>query len=261
MSFLKGEKEAAKFNRVELAAILVDFNPRPFKKFKEKGVVQIENIKGSIESINSPSLPQTFFTKELIKNGDSIEIKEDENKIEEESLLEEEILNQLRIPDVREEFISEENSKEDLNNFTFSEIDRETFWDRFFKRSKKVALATIVIFSLIGLVVYFAFFKNHCMQWTEDHFEIVDCSSNYNGNQNEIIPIDKDLLDFRKIKACDTTKCFLSNGEAFVWYGKTATGIDFFNDNGNGKHPVTKRALRPVSTYIFDKYLRNKSCN
>ena len=37
VSFLKGEKEPASFYSVELAAILVDFNPRPFNKLKKKG--------------------------------------------------------------------------------------------------------------------------------------------------------------------------------------------------------------------------------
>jgi len=113
---------------------------------------------------------------------------------------------------------------------------------------------------LIGAVIYFAFLKKHCMQWSEDHYEVVDCSQKDEVVLNEIIPLDEDLLDFRKLKGCDTTRCFMENGDAFVWYSKTANGIDFFNDNGNGKHPVTKRALRPVTQYIVGKYLKGKSC-
>lgn len=35
ISFLKGEKNSENTNRIELAAIIVDFNPRPFKKFSQ----------------------------------------------------------------------------------------------------------------------------------------------------------------------------------------------------------------------------------
>lgn len=270
--FYLGKKKTAKTNTIDFAAILVDFEPRPFKKFEEKfgfldnNNIHNENVEGSGESIKSPYVRQPFFTKELSLNEDSIEIKqentiEEQNAIEEESLLEEEILNEMRTSDIREEFINQENFKKDLNDSVVSRINKKTFSKRLLKISKKTMIATVIIFSLIGLTIYFAFFKNHCMQWSDDHYEIVDCSSNSNnGNLNAIIPIEKDLLDFRKINACDTTKCFLTNGEAFVWYGKTGTGIDFFNDNGNGKHPVTKKALRPISQYIFAKYLRGKSC-
>lgn len=259
-SFLKEETDPLNIEPVELAAILVDFQPRPFRKFRGIGVIGNET---QLNPDNS-TVPQPFITY-------------NEKKL----ILE---LNEKRLPKVPEPFIatSQEQSNLEFNEEGVNIIDevqkaflpntsnparinlfvnaKERILYNFKNRLKKTAAATIVIFGLIGIVIYFAFFKNHCMQWSEDHYEVVDCSSKDNGNFNEIIPLDEDLLDFRKLKACDTTTCFMKNGEAFVWYGKTANGIDFFNDNGNGRHPETKGSLRPVTHYIFGKYLKRKPC-
>ena len=37
ISFLKGEKDSDNVTRIELAAILVDFNPRPYAKYLQNG--------------------------------------------------------------------------------------------------------------------------------------------------------------------------------------------------------------------------------
>lgn len=229
-AFLKGGKEPAKISTVELAAILVDFEPRPFKKFIKEGINEE---------------PGDDNPKETTVSGGLKVEKKDEDLLQEEPKNEEIEAFQPTTKPVR------------INLFVNA---KERILYNFKNRLKKTAAATIVIFGLIGIVIYFAFFKNHCMQWSEDHYEVVDCSSKDNGNFNEIIPLDEDLLDFRKLKACDTTTCFMKNGEAFVWYGKTANGIDFFNDNGNGRHPETKGSLRPVTHYIFGKYLKGKPC-
>lgn len=43
-AFLKGEKEPQKIDTVDMAAILIDFQPRPFRKFKAKAMSQEEKI-------------------------------------------------------------------------------------------------------------------------------------------------------------------------------------------------------------------------
>ncbi len=43
-AFLKGEKEPLKIDTVDMAAILIDFQPRPFRKFKAKAMSQEEQI-------------------------------------------------------------------------------------------------------------------------------------------------------------------------------------------------------------------------
>ena len=229
--FYKGEKKPANISTVELAAILVDFQPRPFSKFrKEIGEEELKLIK---------ELRDTNFSTDLSGETKDIDIKKEEPKDVTTGIL-------TLIPE----------------SPTISPPIKvkKKLLEIIYKRSKPIIIATILVFSLVAMVIYFAFFKNHCMQWSEDHYEVVDCSTKDNGNFNVVIPLDESLLDFRKLKACDTTTCFMKNGEAFVWYGKTSEGVDFFNDNGNGKHPETKATLRPVTHYMFNKYLKGKPC-
>lgn len=229
--FYKGAKKPANISTVELAAILVDFQPRPFIKFRK-------DI-GEEESKLIKELRDSSISKDLSK-----EIKEEAGP---------------KDPNWESTEIVQATPKPFRINLFVN--TKEKIFNNFKNRLRKTALATILIFCLIGAVVYFAFFQKHCMQWSEDHYEVVDCTVNEDEViLNEIIPLDKDLLGFKKLKACDTTICFMKSGDAFVWYAKTANGIDFFNDNGNGKHPETKGALRPVSHYIFNKYLKGKPC-
>ncbi|UPZ15538.1 hypothetical protein [Flavobacterium humidisoli] len=232
-AFFKAERETAKISTVDLAAILVDFENRPFRKFVKKG------------------FEPDFSKNEINSSTNEKEIKEldvdfvDENFEKEAQSTEAEVLSPPLEPKSTNIFID----------------TKEKILQRFKEKLKKTIIAITLIFGLVTTVVYFAFFKKHCMQWTGNHYEVVDCTShNESSNLNEVIPLDKDLLDFRKITACDTTKCFLTNGEAIVWYGKTANGIDFFNDNGNGWHPENRKALRPMTDYMFKRYLKGKPC-
>ncbi|RZJ51999.1 MAG: hypothetical protein EOO44_13170 [Flavobacterium sp.] len=71
VTFLKGEKEPANFYSVEMAAILVDFQPRPFKKFKEKGIIKLDEPK------QGPKLPEPFF---VAPEDSGAKVEEGENK-------------------------------------------------------------------------------------------------------------------------------------------------------------------------------------
>ncbi|KRD12746.1 hypothetical protein ASE21_02230 [Flavobacterium sp. Root901] len=227
-AFLKGGKEPAKITTVELAAILVDFEFRPFQKFIKEGINGRDNDNREGKIISGEVIEET-------KKEDSTEKKQKNESSET-------FKNKPKPSKINE-----------LVNFIKSVLEKIYI-------SKRTVIATLFIFSLIATVIYFAFFKNHCMQWSEDHYEVVDCSSRDNGNPNVILPLDESLLDFKKLKACDTTPCFMKNGEAFVWYGKIGDSVDFFNDNGNGRHPETNAALRPVTHYMFNKYLKGKPC-
>lgn len=222
--------------RIEMAAILVDFRYRPFRKFKK------EISEEELELINE--LRDTNFSTGLSEGAKNIEKEEIKDIKKETKEVETGILTVISK-------VSTINPPLTIKR-KFLEIIQE--------RLKPIIIATILVFSLIATVIYFAFFKNHCMQWSEDHYEVVDCSSRDNGNPNVILPLDESLLDFKKLKACDTTTCFMKNGEAFVWYGKIGDSVDFFNDNGNGRHPETNAALRPVTHYMFNKYLKGKPC-
>ncbi|MBF4487341.1 MULTISPECIES: hypothetical protein [unclassified Flavobacterium] len=255
-TFLKGETEPLSIEVVDMAAILVGFESRPFNKFRIHNLYP-DQIKSDDDIIleNQPRR-QSESSGDL---GGFLDEKEREKGIEKGSFT-----TQTANLDEGEKGKTFGNSEitpdipEQQRLSLFKKI-KEKVLHNFLNRLKNTVIATVFVFGLISAVIYFAFFKNHCMQWSQDHYEVVDCSSE-NGNTNDIIPLDKNLLDFKKLNACDTTTCFKKNGEAFVWYAKTSNGIDFFNDNGNGRHPECKKSLRPVSQYIFKRYLKGKSC-
>ncbi|MNT48252.1 hypothetical protein D3C72_1850220 [compost metagenome] len=124
-------------------------------------------------------------------------------------------------------------------------------------KSGIIRYSIIAAFSAgLVMLIYLAFFQKQCMQWSSDHYEKVSCDLEVNGlgSFNVIEPFDKTVFDLKKIKVCDTTPFFDKNGEAIVWYGKTANGIDFFN--GHGRHPENNSSLKPVTRYILNKYVK-----
>ena len=212
-AFLRGDKKPAKMDTVNFAAILVDFEPRPYNNFNNKKVVAETQEHKPIGNTNDPKSEVEGNHEVTIRQG--ITIKED--------------------PYQKRRF-----------------IERLL---KLLKKSKRTIYAILFIFGLAGTgtAIYLAFFKKDNMQWSKDHYEVV-YKEGIAGNPNEIIDYDEHLLDFKKVSVCDTTTCFKPDGEAIVWYAKTGDRADFFNSNGNGRHPETKRSLRPITQYIKGKY-------
>lgn len=137
----------------------------------------------------------------------------------------------------------------DIKTFTNTIGDKTKFTPL-----KYLGAATVVC--LISLIIYLALPEKQCMQWSNDHYEIVDCDLKIEGigMANKIELLDKSLVNLKKVNVCDTTTCFDKNGQAIIWYGKTANGIDFFD--GHGRHPESNSPLRPVTRYILNKYVK-----
>jgi hypothetical protein len=212
-TFFKGETDLNNIDAVNIAAILVDFQPRPFNKFRKKE-----------EDNQGESIIKDDF---LVRNfSDTIDVNIKENGTE----------------------------KRDLDLLKGGkERSKRKILEKLIIKSKFTMMVIAIVFCLISMVIYFAFIKKHCMQWSEDHYEIVDCNSGLPNNLNVIIPLKDELLNFKKIQVCDTTTCFKSDGEAIVWYAKISNDkADFFNTHG--RHPENNKPLRPVTDYIKKRY-------
>lgn len=282
VSFLKSEKEAAKFNRVELAAILVDFEPRPFKKFSEKGFVKIDKPINDFHEPSKPYEPEVFFVKnENETKSENVDERKDDSETECKDLIEEEILNQedkfwqdeifsnVRTPNLEENlsirgFLNVENLPQESSKSSkrqgFIKRVRERFIRRIINKSKPTIIAIAIIFSLIatatlGTVIYVEFLKKDCMQWSGDHYDEVSCNLEVQGTGTFNSPetYDDRIINLRRIKVCDTT-AFFKNNKAAVWYAKVGDSVEFFNTHG--MHPENGKALRPVTHYIIDKYVK-----
>jgi hypothetical protein len=69
-----------------------------------------------------------------------------------------------------------------------------------------------------------------------------------------IEPFREEVLKLKQIEVCDTTT-FFKEGKPIVWYCKVDGKPEFFNTYGI--HPETGKALRPVTKYIIEKYVKN----
>lgn len=224
--FFRGETIQPLEDTIHFSAVLLDFQPRPFKKFKKV-------MEGKSED---------EIMEELKLNNDYTNEGENINEVD----------------NIDEEAIKEAAGKNIFNGqgqnlITLNKYPRTTFFERLLKRSKKeTAIVVGVIICLLFSTIYLAFFKNDSMQWSKDHYEVVS-NEGIEGNPNDIIQYNNYLLDFKKIAVCDTTTWFV-NGKSIIWYAKSNNEVDFFTTCGNGRHPVSGSTIKPVTYYIFNKY-------
>ncbi|TDN87428.1 hypothetical protein DET49_112118 [Salegentibacter sp. 24] len=119
------------------------------------------------------------------------------------------------------------------------------------QKNSKAWIIALILFPLIGVSAYVGYQngKEECMIWQEDHFEKTTCS----GAENEEILRAFRLENFKKIAPTETTT-FFKNGKAQVWYDKSNNELEFFT--APGTHPTNDKTLKPITTYIIEKYIR-----
>ncbi len=184
--FLKGKSVLTDENAADLLALLVDFEPRPLRRF----------LKANASLRASLADAKRRFKGNDDTSGGTPEIP--------------------GIPDVS-------------------------------RRTKKTwgwIAATMVAVAFVGVAVSWAT-TTECLTWHRDRYQRGDCDA-----ANPGVPFDEKLLHFEKITPSDTTT-FFKNGRPVVWYSKQNNTYEFFN--ADGKHPVTGRDLRPVTTYLVHR--------
>lgn len=243
--FYKGDIKPANITTVELAAILVDFQPRPFNKFRKKIDDEDLEIYNELKNTIKPSAETSIdgFIDEV----------ENREFIDSETIIDDKELEQIQSEE------KESTSDSSGNQKTNEENEEEGAEEIKTKNPKHPILRYLAISAVLAglaLIIYLALPQKECMQWSNDHYELVDCDLKIQGlgMANHIELLDKSLINLKKVNVCDTTSCFDKNGEAIIWYAKTANGIDFFN--GHGRHPENNKALKPITQYIIDKYVK-----
>jgi hypothetical protein len=200
ISFLKDKRDSEISLRVELAAVLIDFKPRPYNKFNKT---------------------------EVIKN--EILYVPEKNDL---------IVNKSALPENKTNFIK---------NYAKSNF------------KKKIAIGFLGLIGIMSIGFTAKSIINpepQCMQWEKNHYEVVDCNNeNQQGllKQYDIIPFDENQSKLIKIEVSDTTT-FFKNEKSLYWYCKVNGKPDFFNTHGT--HPESGKALRQVTQYIVDKYVK-----
>lgn len=227
--FFQGKTEKPNDDTIQLAAILVDLRPRPFNEYRKQQDPENQKLIDELRGTND--------LKEEVSSN--ILVEEEESHIS--------IDSEINLPPYEEEPVQ-----------TTERMDIQPVFGAIEKTKSKKPLYVAIAAGVAGLIVLFIFVfsQKECMQWSNDHYELVDCNLKIEsfGIANQIELIDKSALNLKKVEVCDTTQFFDKNGDAIIWYAKTANGIDFFN--GHGRHPENNRSLRPVTKYIIGKYVK-----
>ncbi len=121
------------------------------------------------------------------------------------------------------------------------------------KNFLKRGLAGLGIASVLGFGSYLGINGGEadCMYWTDTHYSKIGCEEDIHPN-TERKPYDEQLYKyFHRIFPTDTTS-FFEAGEPIVWYLKVGGEVEFYSSPGN--HPITGKQLKPVTSYIVNKY-------
>jgi len=115
---------------------------------------------------------------------------------------------------------------------------------------KKLGLIVfgILIISVLGISFYTS--KPQCMYWTGDQYEAIACDKKA-PNIQPILADDFKLEHFKRITKRDT---LTYNDINKVWYASVDKQIEFYTCPGEDPR-LAGRQLRPMSEYIFEKYI------
>ncbi|WP_073484664.1 MULTISPECIES: hypothetical protein [unclassified Flavobacterium] len=255
--FFLGKTEKPAEDTIQLAAILVDLQPRPFREFRKQNdpdeLELIDDLRDT--KFFNPQNPSDDLIDEVEKeNVIDPKIEEpEENQSEESEPIQDEELEPTFEAEKTESFQNQESAS------TEPSFPILTFVNTGKKPPTKIWWYSGITAVLVVLcfIIYLALQKKDCMQWSDNHYEEVSCDLKMEGigTFNAPEPYDERIIDLRRIKVCDTTT-FFKNEKAVVWYAKVGDSVEFFNTHG--MHPENGRALRPITPYIIHKYVVKK---
>ncbi|WP_316633524.1 hypothetical protein [uncultured Flavobacterium sp.] len=239
-TFLKRQTDLASREAVDLTAILVDFQHRPFRKFKEKGIINY--LKHPEDSkISEPFAAE--YKDEESNEGENVNDSKEASTFD---FIDSEEVN------VCSEIETETQEVKPLNLFVNT---KENAPEKPIKKLWRTGLLVVILLCFGFAVSYYFFPKKQCMQWNNDHYDIVDCDLEVQGAVvfSKIERLDETKVNLKKIKVCDTTS-FFKNGEAAVFYAKSNNTVEYFNQLSS--HPEKPgQFLKPITNHIIDKYV------
>jgi len=243
--FLLNVTESPAEDTVQLAAILVDLQPRPFKEFQKQ--LDPDEVK-LIEELKDTNHDKNGFFSDILP--DEVETENFSNSKNEESEKDE---NEEIKPEEAEEVEQDENQDWETIPRGISNISTPVKIGRGGKDGMKKYFVIAVFLAVLIIVIYLRMSQKDCMQWTGDHYEKIErskqgfCDTYYDAR----------YFDLKKIEVCDTTKFFDNNGKAKVFYIKIGNSIECYNQIA--PYPEnTQRFLKPITQHMIDKYLSER---
>ncbi|HLP65501.1 hypothetical protein [Flavobacterium sp.] len=227
-NFLKGTSKKTNSNILNLIAVLIDFEDRPFAHF-----------------VNS---------NRQIDNQDNVQ---------EEEVTHDEINTESKTSDKKEKerptpivFVVDDSHAAETKSFVGKSFKNTP------KKSMKIVgigLGSIAVLSFGYTAKNMIFPNKECMKWVQDHYEMVDCLSEAQGvgSYGAIVPYNEVEFNRIELKVCDTTQFFIDGNteKPKVWYDKEKDELRCFNMDGI--NPETGDHLRPITTYMISKYVES----
>lgn len=222
--FLRGEIRNTEDRNIILLSWLIDFSPRPYRPGYQS------------EKMNNNFEKAAQGEESSINSGDEADM----DKLE--------VLEPLEDP----------GSTTEMGTYSVPIPEFEKHYLNKYKKYGLVGLALLVI-SAISLSPYNTFKTSftsllsnpQCMYWADDHYVSVECDQRIPNM--EAIPLEPFKLNhFKKITRRDTlTERDINK----VWYASVNKQIEFYTTEGNDPREPGRR-LRPMSKYIFEKYIK-----
>lgn len=254
--------------KMNLIAILVDFQSRPYTKYRS-----VINFNQDNSSENQSNLSDE---KELINQISEIEIETEKEEEKSGS----DLYNQKEpIDDIEKEIVDEQDKElividdiigdcKDLDNQESLEArdsENKPTKRKFFLRAIKnktthrVGGVFAVLLSSSYIISGFIFPNKDCMVWKMDHYEAVNCDDEIIGSGEKFVARNDELIkNMRKVNVCDTTTFFKYN-KPVLWYGKSAPGGDYEFFSYPGRHPITDKALKDVTGHIVSNTIATQN--
>lgn len=224
-NFLNGDSETTAIERLELLAILVGLQPRPYNKFSKANYT-----KENDSNLNEHNT-ETVYKEEKINEKS----KQENTNPNSQAIL-------PAVKDTEESFIPQK----------FFVVSKSS------NKANYIKLILLILLIAIGIYFLKDDTQKGCMIWNNDHYEKVSCDLEVNRYAgNKVIPLDEKLVRYqKKIKITDTTTFFNADGSHRVWYGKSADKkYEYFAYPGN--HPETGVELRKITHYMIDNNINN----
>lgn len=220
-NFMMGRTTNPREEMVKLLAIMIDFQPRPYDKWRDE----------KIGKLTEDELPPVSEGKSDLTSSHE---KEENRK--------------GKIVD------SGGNSMDDKDSDQGGGATGVPGSVDSSPKSRWLIICGIITAAAICLGIYFfRIGDKQCMYWTGDRYESISCADT---TVKDKIALDKHLMkNMRRIMQQDTLG---KKDLGKTWYGKiTVDSIEFYTSDGF--HPIyNDKKMRPMTMYILKKYVLDK---
>lgn len=239
-NFLNGKIAEPSSVTVELLAWLINFEGRPFDSRKTYGEIRVNEDSDAAEREQTEPSEPISDTEPISSEQENIpEVPTNETIEKVEPPKPEQTIPENPAP-IPAPSRKRPLPKIILGIFALALVSIAGYWLVKKRPSKNNVPAIQTVFTRIGA----------CMYWNGDHYEQIACVPAHGDTL--VVALDSArFLHFRKIMLPDT---ITAKDIGKIWYLKLNGNIEFYT--AEGFHPIeTTRMLKPLTAYIFKKYI------